>query len=71
MTEVKGNGLDDDCNPATPDSSWGAAAPAQASPRGDSSQQVSNWVNYGAAFALSLGTVLSMRIAWGRARRRR
>ena len=71
MTEIKGNGIDDDCNPATTDSGWSAAAPAEASPGRSAHLRLSAGVNHAVAFGFSLCAVLAMRAARGRARRRR
>ncbi|MEW6441599.1 MAG: S8 family serine peptidase [bacterium] len=64
-TEIPENGIDDDCNPATPDQpvGWAAAAPAEASTtRGAAIADASGAANALAAALLPIGLMVAWRI---------
>jgi hypothetical protein len=68
QVEIPNNGIDDDCDPDTPDQpTWGAATPAEASGYGTGSMAGSRMTNHLAGLGLPMGMVLILRFV----RRRR
>lgn len=70
MPETPNNGVDDDCDPSTPDQPpWGAATSAEASQHIDGSPEQSVMLNSLVVLFLPAGLVVLVRLSWRTGRR--